>query len=259
VKLPKEAPEFREGSDLDIFCLDLCDIARRLHSVGQDMLSGDQQLIASRVADAHWHYDIVDGSKLNFRFDLYAALPAYRRLQVKPSLFESVIENAIDLDLAVDEGLLTCRVPMKLDDLLIRYLEYCEYYSIESGKIKHLQWIERAIKDDHERHEFFERLHHYTALPVYDPSLEQRDAQIGQERDRLQGVVLDLQEALQNLQAAAEQERAELQEALQNLRAAAHQERAEFQQALQNLQAAAEQERAELHAALREIRVAKET
>lgn len=163
VKLPTTFPELRRGGDLDLFCYDLARVAEKLlATMAEDIRETGFSIRISKKRPEHWHLDLMDGEEIECRFDLYGALPGYLRICVKSALFESIIEGAVSCEAA------GCRyfIPAPVDDALIRYLEYCEYYWTGLDKIHHLDHIEAlARQDDGLRPAFVDKLHHYTAFP----------------------------------------------------------------------------------------------
>jgi hypothetical protein len=166
VKKPLGPLSFKRGGDIDIFVLEMDAALGRLR-----VASAESSAAAglTQIGKKHVHYDLYEGGELLFRFDLYGALPSYRRVRVNPSLFESVVERAVSTEVDV-EGTgqrVSFPVPARVDEMIVRYLEYCEYFPIESGKAKHLDWIvsqgtppEKAL--------FLERLHYYVSQPEED-------------------------------------------------------------------------------------------
>ena len=58
------------------------------------------------------------------------------------------------------------RVPSQLDENIIRYIEYHEYYAQRPDKIKHIDYIQQSIKDSNiNTNDFFDKLYYYTEIP----------------------------------------------------------------------------------------------
>lgn len=163
VKMSQNFPRHAQGEDIDIFCYSLDVFTRRVLSWGGGYVKNGWQIkVQSLHKKRQAHVDFYKDDALQFRFDLYAELPAYGKLRIKPALFESVIENGRRHpygDAAVE-----VTVPAPVDDLLIRYLEFMEYYDVRPDKIKHLDII-MANSDEKTRAKLLEKLHHYTKLP----------------------------------------------------------------------------------------------
>ena len=166
IKLPEAFPQIRRGGDLDIFCYDLKQVANRLLVLVVEQAQTTRlKTRVSRCNDKHWHLDLLEGEDIECRFDLYGALPTYRRLNIKPALFETIIEGAVCVK-SLDKPAWQYYVPAPVDDALIRYLEYCEYYWSGPDKLHHLDHIENLVqKNEDLRVSLFEKIHRYTAFP----------------------------------------------------------------------------------------------
>lgn len=172
---PEDLLHYHPGSDIDIFCYDKPEFGRQVLAFANDYLDFGYEvhLEDSEVGD-QTHIDLHRGGRLEVRFDLYGELPPYRRSHVNPALFFSVIEQAEMLELEHDQEIVTIQVPSRIDDLLLRYLEYIEYYEERPDKIKHLDYILEAVEKLPEaRIGFLAKLHRYTSLPECTPYVPQ--------------------------------------------------------------------------------------
>jgi hypothetical protein len=172
VKPDGEFPNYYERSDIDIFCYDKDEFAKAILGVGNQYVLEGFEIVVADKKDSHTHIDFYFNGKLDFRFDLYESFPQYKKVQIKKHYIYSVIENAIPLDRDFDGERYQIYVPSVVDDLLLRYIEYIEWYEVRPDKIKHLDYIARSIEEDHGRISFLDRLHLYTYLPSarYDNS-----------------------------------------------------------------------------------------
>jgi hypothetical protein len=169
IKFPKDFPNCRRGSDLDIFCYRIESFGKRLIEIGeQDVRLFNFEIEISKVNDDHWHIDFLSQEMIDFRFDLYGSMPKYRNIKVKPALFESVIENSVSLSRTWEEYFYKCYIPATVDDMIIRYLEYCEYFNTGPDKIHHLEHIQSLIDREDLRIGFYEKLHRYIDFPDFD-------------------------------------------------------------------------------------------
>jgi len=128
------------------------------------------------------HVDFMKEATLEVRFDLYEELPSYRKLEIRPALFESIIENSRSL--AFDDGTVSAnvRVPSEIDEMLVRYLEFIEWYDVRPDKIRHLDYILHA-GDDVAQRRLVEKLHHYTKIPpVRAPEIKNGRTLVGSVR-----------------------------------------------------------------------------
>ena len=63
------------------------------------------------------------------------------------------------------------RIPATVDDMIIRYLEYCEYFNTGPDKVHHLEHIQSLIDREDLRIGFYEKLHRYIDFPDFDEQL----------------------------------------------------------------------------------------
>lgn len=168
IKRDPVLPDYRPGSDVDMFCFDVNEVARVIVAALGRQLSNDAGLQVNRE-DKHCHLDVVslaDG-ELIFRFDLYGALPAYRMVRLRPALFESVMEGRRRLEIGSGDRRCVIQVPTEVDEMLLRYVEYHEWYAQRPDKIKHMEYVMAGTLP--KREQFLAKLHHYTALPGHVP------------------------------------------------------------------------------------------
>ena len=162
--MPDEFPEYAIGSDIDIFCYDINNIANIILQNTNQYIS-DKITIEIKELNKQIYVDIKEYDKIHFRFDLYGELPNYKNVKIKPCLFSSIIEHATSKSILNNE--LTVKVPCLIDEIIIRYIEYHEWYAQRPDKIKHINYIEKMI--DLEMVDttlFFDKLHYYTELPM---------------------------------------------------------------------------------------------
>ena len=165
VKPSIDFPMYVSGQDVDIFCYNIQDVAKKILAVLRRYVSAGYTI---RLTDKKQqiYIDILVDKKIEFRFDLYGSLPQYQNVSIKDSFFESVIENAICIKTTINSTGLTYFIPMPLDDLILRYIEYQEWYSQRPDKIKHVDYINNYLSlDPHEYKTLFDRLHRYISLP----------------------------------------------------------------------------------------------
>ena len=165
VKMSSSFPRYRQGEDIDIFCYSVSDLTAKILAWAKGYVQEGYSVKVSNVhKKKHVHVDLYLESALEFRFDLYGELPVFQKLSVKPALFESVIEHAVCVSFAGESGGGEVPVPSRVDDLLIRYLEFMEWYDARPDKIKHLDFIMNS-GDEPTREKLLQKLHHYTKLP----------------------------------------------------------------------------------------------
>ncbi len=161
IKLPDEFPEYKIGSDLDVFCYDTEDISKIIMGYLQNFIDNSLTIKLSNMG-SQIYIDVMDKNTIHFRFDLYGALPKYENILIKDAFFSSVIENSISV--LKDE--VNVKVPSTIDENILRYIEYQEWYAQRPDKIKHMNYIEEKIKNSEINiNNLLDKLHYYTELP----------------------------------------------------------------------------------------------
>lgn len=159
---------YKEGNDIDIFCFDINEIIRILSMVAsKNLLSQGYDVdIYECGNEKHVQFDIKRGDKLIFKFDLYGELPAYEKVNIKESFFAVVIENSERSYYLNQEGKeFYVKHASVLDELLLRYIEYIEWYEVRPDKIKHLDYIISKVEENETNIKFLDKLYYYTKLP----------------------------------------------------------------------------------------------
>lgn len=161
IKLPDNFPDYGIGTDLDIFCYDIQDISEHILSHLHQYITN---VITIQIHDhkKQIYIDVIENEKIHFRFDLYAELPAYKNIQIKDAFFSSVIENSSIKNI----GGLKIKVPCEIDEAILRYIEYHEWYSQRPDKIKHIEYVMDKIENKKiDLNKILGKLHYYTELP----------------------------------------------------------------------------------------------
>lgn len=169
---PDSLVDYAPGSDIDIFCYDKEAFGRQLLAFANSYVekAGCEVRVRDVGSTRHTHVDLLWDENLELRFDLYGELPEYRRSAINSALFLSVIENARSREVKLEGAPLSIRVPSLVDDLLLRYIEYIEYYEQRPDKLRHLDHILAAVDRAPEaRIGFLDKLHRYTSLPTSTP------------------------------------------------------------------------------------------
>lgn len=172
IKLHEDFPNYHRGSDMDVFCYDKAGFAKCILSVGNRHLDQGFEIRVADKNETHTYVDFYFDGELDFRFDLYGSLPKYKGVQLKEHYIYSVIENASIVEREFDGAQYPLYVPSTVDDLLLRYVEYIEWYETRPDKVKHLDYILNAVSENPGRIGFLDKLHLYTELP--EPELKQR-------------------------------------------------------------------------------------
>jgi hypothetical protein len=165
VKPDDDFPSYYKGSDIDVFGYDKNEFAKLILSAGNQYLEQGFEIKVTDKDESHTHVDFYFDGELEFRFDLYQSLPKYKKIRLKEQYIYSVIENARVLYREFDGAQYPIYVPSTVDELLLRYVEYIEWYETRPDKVKHLDYILDAVASDSSRIGFLDKLHLYTELP----------------------------------------------------------------------------------------------
>ena len=163
IKPANDVLDYNLGSDLDIFCYDIEDISLKVLSFLNDFAKNN--LCEIKIVDnvGQRYIDLIQDGEINIRFDLYSSLPYYENLRIKNALFPSVIENCvITTKFSPDVEI---KVPCDVDDLILRYIEYQEWFSQRPDKIKHIDYIYSLYSEQDIKYAL-DKLHYYIVLPA---------------------------------------------------------------------------------------------
>lgn len=158
-------PDYHKGQDVDIFCYSIEQFTQKVLEVGNKYICKDLEIRVTDVSSSCTHIDFIWKSHLDFRFDVYQELPKFKNVNIKKHFIYSVIENAITVRSYYKGKFFEYYVPSKIDDFILRYIEYIEYYKLRPDKIKHLNYVTEATRTNPERIKFLDKLHLYTSLP----------------------------------------------------------------------------------------------
>ena len=166
IKIADNFPNYKVGDDLDILCRDLELVSKIIINFISDYVNAFSKLQIHNRSSTHVQIDFTVNKKINIRFDLFAALPSYERTKFKPSYFDIIIESC---RFATVQGC-TVKVPNFIDDCILRYAEFNEYFGDRADKIKHIDFILKNIDgDDASKKKFFVRLHHFLSFQESSP------------------------------------------------------------------------------------------
>jgi hypothetical protein len=158
-------PNYYKGSDIDVFCYNKDTFAKTILGVGNEYLGRGFEILVSNRGYGHTHVDFFQKGELEFRFDLHQSLPEYKRVKIKKHYIFSVIENAQTINREYQDETYFLYVPSPIDELMLRYIEYIEWYETRPDKVKHIDFILKDISGDQDRIKFIDKLHLYTELP----------------------------------------------------------------------------------------------
>lgn len=152
VKRATELPLVRRGNDVDIYT---ARPQRLLQQFEHEVLS-DKSLEARvfEVDSHHFQFDIFDGDGFAIKLDLYSDAPRYRRFAVKDYfLYRMIMGGHL-------EEVQKCRFPVlgKVEEALVRYFEYIEFFWSGPEKPQHLEWILAELTNE-QQEQVFELAH----------------------------------------------------------------------------------------------------
>jgi len=158
IKKPDYFPEYYPGSDLDIICDNKKILIQRLLIEGNKYIleSNYEIRVSSNEEMKHTKVDFYLDDKIELRFDVHEGLPRFTKVQIRSDYIYPLLENKQKID--------SVNVPSHIDELILRYIEYFEWFHKRPDKIKHLEYIEKYLKNGDERKKFFDRLHKYVKI-----------------------------------------------------------------------------------------------
>lgn len=166
VKCPAHFPFMNAGADLDFFCRDINRVSNIIiDSLEQSLTENDK--IAVKKKNNKIHLDLIRQSEIILRFDLMGSYENYKNIKLKSSFFEVVLDKSQNLS----QNGVEVKVPSLLDECIIRYIEYLEFFAKVPDKLKHVDYILQNLKSVEEKNIFFDRLHYFVEIPnaKYEP------------------------------------------------------------------------------------------
>lgn len=170
-------PNYYSGNDIDIFCYDIKEIALEIIHTGRQYVKNKFEIRVKNSNLTHIYIDFYIDNKLEFRFDLYGELPAYKKLHIKKDYFATIIDNRTSIVYEYNNKQYHVYTPSLMDDLVLRYVEYIEWYELRPDKIKHLNYILDSLSADEGRTIFLDKLHKYTELPDNNNNIDSEKKQ----------------------------------------------------------------------------------
>lgn len=172
VKISEDFPHYMPNSDIDIFCLNPGKLSQTIIHLMHKYIDDGYEINIDEQ-DNYIQVDLLKDNKLDIKWDIYKSLPSYQNVSIRDSLYDVVVEGSVLKRFGKSaEDHVDVYVPNFLDDLLIRYIEYHEWYPHRGDKLRHAEYIENFLKNDHERRVFFDRVHYYTKIPLLTSEFE---------------------------------------------------------------------------------------
>ncbi|MDA9562119.1 hypothetical protein N9S06_05680 [Gammaproteobacteria bacterium] len=157
IKLDPEFPKYEPGQDLDIYCRDVEEISKIIITFLNIYVNKHCHISVSKNKN-NVHIDLMNGQEIHYRFDIHRSLPAYEQIKIKASLFDVVIESSS----VINRDQCMIKVPNQIDESVLRYIEFQEYFAARPDKIKHVDYILASLgNSDKEMNKFLLRLHHF--------------------------------------------------------------------------------------------------
>jgi hypothetical protein len=166
IKIWNEFPEYYKGGDIDIFCYRAAEFAKIILGVGNHYVEQGYILKTTTNNEHNLRIDFFYQDRFEFRFEIYQSLPLYKKIQLKPHFIYTVVENAVSIERVFQRNPYLFYVPAKIDEFILRYVEYIEWYETRPDKIKHLEYICDVEPSPSERIDLFTKLHAYTSFPT---------------------------------------------------------------------------------------------
>lgn len=163
---PFDLDSYDPRSDVDLFSGQVEDFCRTILLVGNRYVSDGYEIEVTELAGGRQvHVDFCRGDTLEFRFDIYGDLPAYRRIKLRPSYFARVLAERRQVIRDYCGISYPAYFASEVDELVLCYAEYFEYYQKRPEKIKHLDYVFQQTSTNEELLSFLRRLHWYTRVP----------------------------------------------------------------------------------------------
>ncbi len=165
IKFNNDFPNYYQGSDIDIFCTDGDEFAIKVLEFGNKYIRQGFDVKVDSSKQNKIYIDFYFNDEIDFRFDIYKALPQYENIRIKKWFFYSVIDRRKAIERKYDENEYHVYVPDEIDDFILRYIEYLEWYEKRPDKIGHLEYVRDRLSSNSKRDRFFDRLYLYAEMP----------------------------------------------------------------------------------------------
>lgn len=135
-------PNVKPGSDIDILVEDR-KYAEKI--IVKNFLSEVEEgcEVVVSVEKSHTHIDLIKNTSLYIRIDLIDSFIELKKIKISRAFPIHILTNKIEKKIGEE----TFFFASSLDDLLIRYIEYIEYFEMLPTKEKHLRYIYANIPD----------------------------------------------------------------------------------------------------------------
>lgn len=149
-------PEYTPGSDVDLLVVDRQRASRSVQDYLIKTINGEETILRVSDGKSHTHIDICEGKNIILRVDLIDGFDFFTKFAVQDALKIKIFLTRV----AQKVGDFEVFIPCPDFDLLIRYLEYLEWFERRPDKIKHLDYI-LSHSDNAQREQLIENTHRY--------------------------------------------------------------------------------------------------
>lgn len=181
IKYDTSFPNYYSGSDIDIFCYNKNEFAKQVLNYGNKYLNRGFEIKVKNLSNNHTFIDFFQNNELDFRFDLYDSFPNYKKIKIKKYYLYSVIENAFSIIKKYNGIEYYIFIPSDIDNILLRYIEYIEWYELRPDKIKHLDYILDKLSKNSLSIKFIDKLHLYVEFP--EPNFDNNSNNLSNKRN----------------------------------------------------------------------------
>lgn len=173
--IPEAQPEM--GSDIDILCADKAALAKQFLRNCRSLVEQGYAVRLRELPETdQTHMDIMRGGMISLRLDLHEGLGAYQHVPIKETYAQRLLARRTWSDVTCPTGVLRLAVPDAVDNLVMRYLEYHEWFDRRPDKIKHADHIAQAIvAEPAQAKAFYDRLMQATSQRPTGPALRYCD------------------------------------------------------------------------------------
>ena len=154
------------NTELDILCQNYVEILQIILSFMNKYIDQADQGYVINIEEkdsGHTKIDMVKGEDLHLRWNLYQSLPKFKKISIRDSLFDVIIERAVicKINRSGNESV-EVYVPEFFDDLLLKYIEYQEFYFVQDDRVKNAEYIQALLTTEAMKNTFFDRISYYT-------------------------------------------------------------------------------------------------
>ena len=167
IKLNPVFPNLNINSDIDVFVKNKNEFIIELNS--KIKILNDIRVLIKNINISHTHYDIFFklNSILLLRIDIYSRLPNFQVVKTKENLFENILDNSIYKYFFINSKKIKLKIPNFYLDLIMRYIEYYEFFWTGNPKDQHIMFVKNALLTNKKKQRvFLDYINHFTQLPL---------------------------------------------------------------------------------------------